>query len=104
MNKPDAIQENSPASSEESLHSKLWGICQTLPEDYEPYGNASREEGDKWHGDCSCGCKYYLPLEGKLGADWGACCNPDSHRRGLLTFEHQGCKYFTIDETLDEEE
>jgi hypothetical protein len=98
----DKITPEIQPEEEESLHWKLWKVCKTLPEDYEPYGTASREEGEMWYGDCSCGCKYYLPLEGKLGADWGVCRNPDSHRCGLLTFEHQGCKKFTIDESSDE--
>jgi len=95
---------SSPASKDnpQSLHEKLWEICKTLPEDYEPYGSGSREEGDRWYGDCSCGCKYYLPLEGKLGADWGVCHNPKSHRCGLLTFEHQGCQHFEFDKSSEE--
>jgi hypothetical protein len=76
------------------LHDKLWKVCRTLPEDYEPYGKQSRESGDQWFADCSCGCKYYVPLEGKAGQDWGVCHNPSSHRAGLLTFEHQGCPHF----------
>lgn len=94
-------KDNSAKNPKKSMHSKLWEICKTLPEDYEPYGQASREEGDNWYGDCSCGCRYYLPLEGSLGADWGVCRNKQSHRCGLLTFEHQGCRHFTADETLD---
>lgn len=89
------------AVKEESLYSKLWSICKPLPEDYEPTGETSRKDGDKWYGDCSCGCLYYLPLEGKLGADWGVCRNPASHRCGLLTFEHQGCRHYTPEESVD---
>ncbi|MGH7577399.1 MAG: DUF3027 domain-containing protein, partial [Longimicrobiales bacterium] len=44
--------------------------------------------------DCSSGCQFYLPLDGELGADWGVCTNPASHRAGKLTFEHQGCPQF----------
>lgn len=76
------------------LHEKLWKVCKTLPQDYTPYGEQEREEGDMWFGDCSCGCKYNVPLEGKAGFDWGVCYNPESHRNGLLTFEHQGCRKF----------
>ena len=93
---PTPSDTPSPAGS--SLHAKLWEICKVLPEDYEPYGKGERDGGD-----CSCGCLYYLPLEGKLGADWGVCRNPDSHRCGLLTFEHQGCGKFAYDEALGEE-
>ena len=44
---------------------------------------------DNYGHDCSCGCYYFLNLEGS--GDWGVCCNPDSPRAGLLTWEHQGC-------------
>ena len=40
--------------------------------------------------DCSCGCDYFLNLQDS--GDWGVCCNPESPRAGLLTWEHQGCK------------
>jgi len=64
------------------------------PEDYEPYGTTAREDGELWHCDCSTGCKWFAPLHGRLGDDWGVCTNRASHRVGLLTFEHQGCLQF----------
>lgn len=36
-------------------------------------------------------CPYYVPLEGRLGADWGVIVNPQSSRFGRLTFEHDDC-------------
>lgn len=36
-------------------------------------------------------CPYYVPLEGRLGADWGVIVNPESTRFGKLTFEHDDC-------------
>ena len=39
--------------------------------------------------DCSCGCKVCIELQDS--GDWGVCCNPESPRAGLLTWEHQGC-------------
>lgn len=84
-----------------SLHHLLLELCPKLPTDFEPYGQRSREED--WGPDCSCGCKHFLELEGVLGADWGVCSNPRSPRRGLLTFEHQGCREFEDDERIDEE-
>lgn len=69
-----------------TLHEHLWSICKRLPSDYEPYG-----EQDRDNGDCSSGCKWYLPLEDQP-ADWGVCSNPKSPRCGLLTFEHMGGK------------
>jgi hypothetical protein len=47
--------------------------------------------------DCSCDCRFYLPLDGVLGADWGVCSCEESPRAGLLTFEHQGCDRWESD-------
>jgi len=58
--------------------------------DYAPWGNVERWKDSNWsYPDCSCGCKWFLELEGSLGMDWGVCLNKKSHRCGLLTFEHQ---------------
>lgn len=67
-------------------HEDLKKCVKNLPEDYEPYGKKPR-----WYLDCSSGCLAFVKLAGELGNDWGVCTNPDSHRCGLLTFEHQGC-------------
>ena len=72
-----------------SLHEHLLSICRYLPSDFEPYGERERDGAD-----CSCGCKHFLKLPGKLGMDWGVCANANSPRVGLLTFEHQGCEQF----------
>ena len=90
------------------LHDHLWGICKKLPGDYDPWGKVIRWEDDNQaYPDCSGGCKWYLTLEGRIGADWGVCANPYSHRAGLLTFEHQGCPHFETlkpsSDDLDEE-
>lgn len=83
----------------------LQSILIKLPEDYEPYGKTDRntanlETGD-WGPDCSYGCKYFYKLEARskerLYQDWGICGHPDSHRKGLLTFEHQGCPHCVTD-------
>ena len=71
----------------------LRDVVRKLPQDYAPWGNVTEEQRDPYV-DCSCGCKFYRVLEGPLGADWGVCTNPKSHRNGLLTFEHQGCMQF----------
>lgn len=76
-------------------HWHLHAICIRLPTDYEPYGFRVRTGFD-----CSCGCKWFLKLQA-LPMDWGACANPQSPRCGLLTFEHQGCAFFTPDESED---
>jgi hypothetical protein len=67
----------------------LHAVCRTRPTDYEPYGFRVRDDAD-----CSCGCRWWVPLAGKLAYDWGVCTNPVSPRVGLLTFEHQGCPAF----------
>lgn len=36
-------------------------------------------------------CPYYVPLEGRLGSDWGVIVNPDSKHFGRLMFEHDDC-------------
>jgi hypothetical protein len=54
--------------------------------------------------DCSCGCKWFVELAGEVGLDWGVCSCPKSPRAGLLTFEHQGCKEFKYDESLNDED
>lgn len=72
------------------VHAYLLKILQVMPEDFEPYGNAPRVGLD-----CSAGCARFSRLEGELSSDWGVCCNKDSHRCGMLTFEHQGCDKFT---------
>jgi hypothetical protein len=69
------------------LHDRLWLVTTKLPQDYEPYGQVERG----YLPDCSSGCRYFVRLGGDVGLDWGVCSNPQSHRRGLLTFEHMGC-------------
>ncbi len=36
-------------------------------------------------------CSSYIPLEGKIGMDWGACSNPVSEHDRSVVFEHFGC-------------
>jgi len=73
-------------------HQHMLGLMVRLPTDFEPYGQRDRESD--WGADCSCGCKWFAAIEGRLGYDWGVCANPSSPRVGLLTFEHQGCKEY----------
>lgn len=47
-------------------------------------------------------CPYYVPLEGRLGGDWGVILNPESSRFGLLTFEHDDCGCPDTDDRGDE--
>jgi len=39
------------------------------------------------------GCSYFIPLEGSIGADWGACSNPMSNFDARVVFEHHGCEH-----------
>jgi hypothetical protein len=71
-------------------HADLRAVCTATDDDYAPYGTAERGDAP----DCSWGCRWAVRLAGALGADWLVCANPRSHRRGLLTFEHQGCGAF----------
>lgn len=73
-------------------HEPLLTVVKALPSDFEPFGRRSRERD--WGPDCSCGCRWFIPLEHGLQYDWGVCHNPRSPRCGLLTFEHQGCREF----------
>ena len=73
-------------------HEPLLRIVKRLPSDFEPWGDRSR--GEDFGPDCSCGCRWFLPLEHGHRYDWGVCRNPISPRCGLLTFEHQGCREF----------
>lgn len=68
-----------------------WKVVKKLPTDFEPFG---KRPDDERGADCSCGCKFFHPLEGDAGMDWGVCTNQKSPRSGLLTFEHMGCKFF----------
>lgn len=77
-------------------HEALVEIVKKLPSDFEPWGVRSRE--DHYGGDCSSGCRWYVRLEPSLQLDWGICRNPASPRCGLLTFEHQGCRQFEVEE------
>lgn len=72
------------------ISNNLFEILITLNNDYTPYGSTERLGND-----CSCGCIWFIKLEGQLGQDWGVCTSMKSHRCGLLTFEHQGCVNFS---------
>ncbi|MCA1594853.1 MAG: DUF3027 domain-containing protein [Chloroflexi bacterium] len=55
----------------------------------------SEEEEDRWHNE-QCGqCRYYVPLEGALSSDWGACTNAKSMFDGRVMFEHNGCDQYS---------
>jgi len=80
-------------------HDELWAVCKLDVEDYEPYGKVDRDVAAEKYGagDCSSGCRWFHKLDGPVGLDFGVCGNPRSHRKGLLTWEHQGCRAFEAD-------
>lgn len=79
--------------TEPSWHDNLWLVCRNKDE----YLAGTDTENHELP-DCSCGCYWFWELDGGLGADWGVCCNRQSPRAGLLTFEHMGCKFFQKNE------
>lgn len=40
-------------------------------------------------------CAHYIPLDGRMGMDWGACSNPDSEYDREVVFEHWTCSAYT---------
>jgi hypothetical protein len=77
-------------------HQRLVKLMPRRPKDYDPWGRVERwSDPGRAYPDCSCDCKFARWLDGPLGSDWCVCTNPNSHRVGLLTFEHQGCEKFT---------
>lgn len=81
---------------------RLWNVIKRLPEDYPPWGAYDPEALNVAWSDCSAGCKFFAQIRDQQGADFGVCGNPASHRAGLLTFEHQGCKHFESDPEEDD--
>ncbi len=86
------------------LHQALRERVVKLPTDYREFGTVERwADPNKAYPDCSGGCRFFIPITGRLGSDWGVCANPKGPRFGLLTFEHQaGQKCFEQSETEPE--
>ncbi len=82
----------------EATHDELLAIFRKYTSDFTPWGFRDRDQGGA---DCSCGCRFFHVLEGRRGGDWGVCFCPQSPRRGLLTFEHQGCLHFEAEEETE---
>lgn len=70
-------------------HKRLWETCRDQA-DY----LSGRDTDNHNKPDCQNACRYFFPLAGDVGADWGVCTEPRSPRAGLLTYEHMGCPYF----------
>jgi hypothetical protein len=53
---------------------------------------------EKWFDEQCGGCRFWVPLTGELGWDWGACTNGNSAFDGRVRFEHDGCEAFAVRE------
>ena len=74
----------------QDLHKAMLERVVGLPTDYQEYGAVVRwADPNQAYSDCSAGCRFFIPVTGQLGFDWGVCANPKGPRFGLLTFEHQ---------------
>ncbi|MEV7565508.1 DUF3027 domain-containing protein [Streptomyces tanashiensis] len=51
---------------------------------------------DEWFDEQCGGCRFWIPLSGDLGLDWGACAHADSPFDGRVRFEHDGCGQFSV--------
>ncbi|MER7892562.1 DUF3027 domain-containing protein [Micromonospora sp. NPDC094482] len=49
---------------------------------------------EAWYDEQCGGCRFWIPLDGELGHDYGACTNPASPFDGRVRFEHDGCAAF----------
>ncbi|GHJ47114.1 hypothetical protein Cs7R123_44560 [Catellatospora sp. TT07R-123] len=49
---------------------------------------------DEWYDEQCGGCRFWFPLAGEMGSDYGACANGDSPFDGRVMFEHDGCAAF----------
>ena len=49
---------------------------------------------DAWYAEQCLVCRHFVPLDGPLGEDWGACTNPASIFDRTVMFEHDGCHQF----------
>ncbi|MGI8945308.1 MAG: DUF3027 domain-containing protein [Thermoleophilaceae bacterium] len=51
----------------------------------------------EWRAQQCAGCRHWRPLRGPLGADHGACANPDSRFDQRVMLRHDGCEAFEQD-------
>lgn len=79
-----------------------WGIPQ-IKKEYEKIHDRWAEDlfkdvsdEDRWRDNQCGGCRYYIPLEGNRGADWGACSGKESPYDRQVVFEHYGCDAFKV--------
>lgn len=48
----------------------------------------------EWRGRQCGACRFWIPLAGRLGYDYGACSNVLSEFDGRVRFEHDGCQAY----------
>lgn len=63
--------------------------------------NTSSDYRDEWVNEQCFTCQYYVKLTGVVGMDWGVCSNPLSPLDGRVTYEHDGCNFFSFAEDED---
>ena len=78
-----------PGINQQDVH-RRWSSRRNRDPGAEDY----REE---WYSQQCGGCLWWLPLSGRLGADWGACRNAASPMDQRVVFEHDGCESFEQD-------
>ena len=49
---------------------------------------------DEWYASQCGACRWWVPLSGALGLDYGGCTNARSAFDGRIRFEHDGCDEF----------
>lgn len=49
------------------------------------------EYRDEWYGAQCLHCRFWIPVVGVLGSDYGVCSNSVSAFDGHVRFEHDGC-------------
>jgi Protein of unknown function (DUF3027) len=52
---------------------------------------------DEWRAEQCLHCRFFVPLAGDLGADWGGCTNSVSNFDRRVMFEHDGCERFQLE-------
>jgi Protein of unknown function (DUF3027) len=63
--------------------------------------DASEYKNDWYQEQCGA-CRFFVPLTGILGSDYGACTNEASPCDKIAMFEHDGCEQFERSGDWDE--
>jgi hypothetical protein len=50
----------------------------------------------EWYWEQCGGCRYWIPLHGQIGSDYGACTHAESAFDGQVRFEHDRCDQFAV--------